>query len=67
LPRRRDVLFAGGAVLLGGVAVPFGGHAARAAALRVPEVDRVAIRVVTDNIQFVVAPNATADNVEIER
>jgi 7,8-dihydropterin-6-yl-methyl-4-(beta-D-ribofuranosyl)aminobenzene 5'-phosphate synthase len=67
LPRRRDVLRAGGAVLLGGFAVPFAGRVAHAAALRVPEVDRVAIRVVTDNIQFAVAPNAASGNVAIER
>ena len=51
------------ASLLGG-ATP-----ARAAALigRVPEVDRVAVRVVVDSYQIAVAPSAEAGNVEIER
>lgn len=68
LPRRSDVLRGGGAVLVGGFAAPLGGSvAARAATLRLPEVDRVAIRVVTDNIAFAVAPNAVSGNVAIER
>jgi 7,8-dihydropterin-6-yl-methyl-4-(beta-D-ribofuranosyl)aminobenzene 5'-phosphate synthase len=69
--RRRTMLCGGGAVafetllasLLGGAAP------ARAEALAgpVPEVDRVAVRVVVDAYQIAVAPNAKAEGVEINR
>ncbi len=68
---RRDVLCAGGAAafscliaaLLGGV------KPARAQALSgpVPEVDRLAVRVVIDSYQLAIAPNMKMSNVEVER
>ncbi len=46
-----------------------GGKSARAAAISgtVPEVDRVAVRVVIDSYQIAVAPSAKAGSVDIER
>ena len=68
---RREVLCAGGAVLLARlVSGLLGGvTAARAEALNgsVPEVDRLALRVVIDSYQLAIAPNTTIGNVEVER
>jgi 7,8-dihydropterin-6-yl-methyl-4-(beta-D-ribofuranosyl)aminobenzene 5'-phosphate synthase len=57
----------GGALLLSGAAPLAPWSPGFAKTLSIPEVDRIAVRVVTDNIQFAVAPNAVADNVTIER
>lgn len=68
-PRRRDVLRGGAAALAGGAVSPILRTQAFAAPrpLTVPEVDRLAVRIVTDNQQFAVAPNAAIGNVEIQR
>ena len=61
---RRDVLCGGGAALFGTLVASLLGGAkpARAEAIAgaVPEVDRVAVRVVIDSYQFAVAPSAKA-------
>jgi 7,8-dihydropterin-6-yl-methyl-4-(beta-D-ribofuranosyl)aminobenzene 5'-phosphate synthase len=68
---RRDVLCGGGAVVFGVLIESLlrGARPARAAALTgsVPEVDRLAVRIVVDSYQLAVAPNAKAGNVEIQR
>lgn len=68
---RRDVVCGGGSVLFGTlVAALLGGaRPVRAEAIvgAVPEVDRVAVRVVIDSYQIAVAPSAKAGNVDIER
>ena len=68
---RRDVLCGGGAALFGTLVASLlgGARPARAAAITgaVPEVDRVAVRVVIDSYQIAVAPSATAGSVDIER
>src|SRR4051812_3985264 len=68
---RRDVLCGGGAALFGTlVATLLGGaRPARAEAIAgsMPEVDRVAVRVVIDSYQIAVAPSAKAGSVDIER
>jgi 7,8-dihydropterin-6-yl-methyl-4-(beta-D-ribofuranosyl)aminobenzene 5'-phosphate synthase len=63
--RRSEILRGGGAALFGIAASP--GLFAAARPLRVPQVDRLAVRVVTDNYQFAVAPSATAGTVSIQR
>src|SRR5260370_4601307 len=61
---RRDVICGGGASVFSAmIAALLGGtRAARAEALSgsVPEVDALAVRVVTDSYQFAVAPSRTA-------
>ncbi|MGH6833523.1 MAG: hypothetical protein ACRECM_10980, partial [Methyloceanibacter sp.] len=68
---RRDVLCAGGAAMLGYVvsALLGGAKPTRAQALRgpVPEVDRLAVRVVIDSYQLAIAPNIRVGEVEVER
>ena len=68
---RRDVLCAGGAAALSYLVAALLGGAkpARAEVLRqpVPEVDRLAVRVVTDSYQLAVAPNLRIGEVEVER
>jgi len=68
---RRDVLCGGGAGLLGYIVAALleGAKPARAEALRgpVPEVDRLAVRVVTDSYQLAIAPNMTVGQVEVQR
>ena len=68
---RRDVLCGGGAAVFGAmVAALLGGaRPARAETIAgaVPEVDRLAVRVVIDSYQFAVAPSAKAGNVDIQR
>ena len=67
---RRDVICGGGASVFSAmIAALLGGtRAARAEAVSgsVPEVDALAVRVVTDSYQFAVAPSKTADGVEIQ-
>lgn len=67
---RRRVLCGGGAAVFGAmVASLLGGtKPVRAAAISgaVPEIDGLAIRVVTDSYQFAVAPSRKADMVEIQ-
>src|SRR5512134_2560353 len=68
---RRDLLCAGGAAafasLIAGLAA--GSRPARAQALSgpVPEVDQLAVRVVTDSYQLAIAPNMKVGNVEVQR
>lgn len=68
---RRDLLCAGGAAafasLIAGLAA--GSKPARAQALSgpVPEVDRLAVRVVTDSYQLAIAPNMKVGEVEVQR
>lgn len=68
--RRRDVLCGGGAAVLGAmVATLLGGSKpgrAEAIAGPVPEVDRLAVRVVVDSYQFAVVPGTTVGGVEIQ-
>jgi 7,8-dihydropterin-6-yl-methyl-4-(beta-D-ribofuranosyl)aminobenzene 5'-phosphate synthase len=67
---RRDVVCGGGAVMFSAIVAALMGQAkpARAATLAgsVPEVDRVAIRVVVDSYQFAVAPSRKAADVDIQ-
>jgi len=67
---RRDVICGGGAsVFSATIAALVGGtRAARAEAVSgsVPEVDALAVRVVTDSYQFAVAPSRTVEGVEIQ-
>lgn len=69
--KRRDVLCGGGAAAFAAIVTSLLGSAkpARAAPLAgsVPEVDRVAVRVLIDSYQIAVAPSATIGNVEIQR
>jgi 7,8-dihydropterin-6-yl-methyl-4-(beta-D-ribofuranosyl)aminobenzene 5'-phosphate synthase len=68
---RRDVVCGGGAALFGTLVASLlgGARPARAEAIvgAVPEVDRVAVRVVIDSYQIAVAPSAKAGSVDIER
>jgi 7,8-dihydropterin-6-yl-methyl-4-(beta-D-ribofuranosyl)aminobenzene 5'-phosphate synthase len=68
---RRDVLCAGGAVMLSYLVMDLSGGAksVRAQALNgpVPEVDRLAVRVVTDSYQLAIAPNMKVGEVEVQR
>jgi 7,8-dihydropterin-6-yl-methyl-4-(beta-D-ribofuranosyl)aminobenzene 5'-phosphate synthase len=67
---RRDVLCGGGAAVFGTIVATLMGGAkpVRAATLSgsVPEVDRVAVRVLVDSYQFAVAPSRKVANVDIE-
>jgi len=68
---RRDVLCSGGATMFGYLVAGLLGGAkpARAQALSgpVPEVDRLAVRVVTDSYQLAIAPNMKVGEVEVQR
>jgi len=68
---RREVVCGGGAVVLGTLitALLGGARPARAEAITgsVPQVDRVAVRVVIDSYQIAVAPSGKAGSVGIER
>lgn len=70
LMHRRDALCAGGAAVLGSMLAAFLGDSkpVRAAGITgpVPEVDRLAVRVVIDSYQFAVAPSKTVGEVEIQ-
>jgi 7,8-dihydropterin-6-yl-methyl-4-(beta-D-ribofuranosyl)aminobenzene 5'-phosphate synthase len=67
---RRDVLCGGGAALFSAAVTTLMGGAkpVRAEAItgKVPEIDRVAVRVVVDSYQFAVAPSRKLADVEIE-
>jgi 7,8-dihydropterin-6-yl-methyl-4-(beta-D-ribofuranosyl)aminobenzene 5'-phosphate synthase len=67
---RRDVLCSGGAAMFGTIVATLMGGAkpVRAATISgsVPEVDRVAVRVLVDSYQFAVAPSRKVANVDIE-
>jgi 7,8-dihydropterin-6-yl-methyl-4-(beta-D-ribofuranosyl)aminobenzene 5'-phosphate synthase len=68
---RRDILCGGGAAVFG-VLVECLLHGAQPAGAvpvqgRVPEVDRLAVRILVDSYQFAVTPNTKAGNVEIQR
>jgi 7,8-dihydropterin-6-yl-methyl-4-(beta-D-ribofuranosyl)aminobenzene 5'-phosphate synthase len=68
---RRDVLCASGGALLGSLVAGLLGGAkpARAQTLSgpVPEVDRLAVRVVTDSYQLAIAPNMKVGALEVQR
>jgi 7,8-dihydropterin-6-yl-methyl-4-(beta-D-ribofuranosyl)aminobenzene 5'-phosphate synthase len=67
---RRDALCAGGGAVLGAMlaALLGGSKPVRAAALAgpVPEVDRLAVRVVIDSYQFAVAPGKSLGDVDVQ-
>lgn len=67
---RRDVVCGGGAALFSAVVATLIGSGkplrAEAIAGKVPEIDRVAVRVVVDSYQFAVAPSRKVADVEIE-
>src|SRR5204863_111853 len=68
---RREVLCAGGAAAFSSVVAALlgGSERARAQALAVPvpEVDYLAVRVVTDSFQLAIAPNMKVGAVEVQR
>ena len=70
LPDRRDVICGGGAAVFSAMIATLLGGAkpVRAAPIdgAVPELDRVAVRVLTDSYQFAVAPSRKAPGVDIE-
>jgi len=67
---RRDVVCGGGAALFSAIVATLMGGAkpvrAETIAGKVPEIDRVAIRVVVDSYQFAVALSRKVANVDIE-
>jgi 7,8-dihydropterin-6-yl-methyl-4-(beta-D-ribofuranosyl)aminobenzene 5'-phosphate synthase len=67
---RRDVLCGGGAAVFSTIVATLIGDAkpvrAEAISGSVPEIDRVAVRVVVDSYQFAVAPSRKVRNVDIE-
>lgn len=67
---RRDVVCGGGATMFSAIVVTLMGGAkpvrAETIAGPVPEIDRVAVRVVVDSYQFAVAPSRKVADVEIE-
>lgn len=67
---RRDVVCGGGAAMFSAIVATLMGSAkpARAETIagKVPEIDRVAVRVVVDSYQFAVAPSRKLADVEIE-
>lgn len=67
---RRDVVCGGGAALFSAIVATLigSGKPVRAEAIvgKVPEIDRVAVRVVVDSYQFAVAPSRKISDVEIE-
>jgi 7,8-dihydropterin-6-yl-methyl-4-(beta-D-ribofuranosyl)aminobenzene 5'-phosphate synthase len=68
---RRDVLCGGGAAVFSAMVAALLGGAkplrAQPLSGSVPEVDRLAVRVVIDSYQFAVAPGMKADNVDVQR
>ena len=68
---RRDLLCGGGAAALNWLLAPLAGGAKPAQAqdlgARVPEVDRLAVRVVTDSFKLAIAPSTRIGTVEVER
>jgi 7,8-dihydropterin-6-yl-methyl-4-(beta-D-ribofuranosyl)aminobenzene 5'-phosphate synthase len=67
---RRDVVCGGGAALFSAILATLigGGKPVRAETIsgNVPEIDRVAVRVVVDSYQFAVSPSRKVANVDIE-
>lgn len=67
---RRDMMCGGGAALLSAIVATLIGseRPVRAEAIsgKVPEIDRVAVRVVVDSYQFAVAPSRKGSDVEID-
>lgn len=67
---RRDVVCGGGAALFSAIVATLmsGARPVRAETVpgKVPEIDRVAVRVVVDSYQFAVAPSRKVSDVEIE-
>ena len=67
---RRDVMCGGGAALLSAIVATLIGSEkpvrAETISGKVPEIDRVAVRVVVDSYQFAVAPSRKVTDVEIE-
>jgi 7,8-dihydropterin-6-yl-methyl-4-(beta-D-ribofuranosyl)aminobenzene 5'-phosphate synthase len=67
---RRDVVCGGGATLFSAIVAALigSGKPVRAEPIsgKVPELDRVAVRVVVDSYQFAVAPSRKVPNVEVE-
>lgn len=67
---RREVVCGGGAALFSAIVATLMGGAkpvrAETIAGKVPEIDRVAVRVVVDSYQFAVAPSRKVSDVEIE-
>lgn len=67
---RRDVVCGGGAALFSAIVATLMGGAkpgrAETIAGKVPEIDRVVVRVVVDSYQFAVAPSRKVANVDIE-
>jgi len=67
---RRDVVCGGGAAVFSAIVATLMGGAkpvrAETIAGKVPEIDRVAVRVVVDSYQFAVAPSRKVANVDIE-
>src|SRR5258708_1764098 len=67
---RRHILCGGGAAVVGAMITSLlgGTKPVRAASISgaVPEVDELAVRVVTDSYQFAVAPSRKADGVDIQ-
>jgi 7,8-dihydropterin-6-yl-methyl-4-(beta-D-ribofuranosyl)aminobenzene 5'-phosphate synthase len=67
---RRDVMCGGGAALLSAIVATLIGSEkpvrAETISSKVPEIDRVAVRVVVDSYQFAVAPSRKVSDVEIE-
>jgi 7,8-dihydropterin-6-yl-methyl-4-(beta-D-ribofuranosyl)aminobenzene 5'-phosphate synthase len=70
-PSRRHVLCAGGAAMFGYLVAGLLGGArptrAQALSAPVPEVDRLAVRVVTDSYQLAISPNVRIGEVDIQR
>jgi 7,8-dihydropterin-6-yl-methyl-4-(beta-D-ribofuranosyl)aminobenzene 5'-phosphate synthase len=68
--RRRDVVCGGGAAMFTAIVATLMGSAkpVRAETIpgSVPEIDRVAVRVIVDSYQFAVAPSRKVTNVDIE-
>jgi len=68
--QRRDVVCGGGAALFSAIVAPMIGSEkpVRADTMygKVPEIDRLAVRVVVDSYQFAVAPSRKVSDVEIE-
>jgi 7,8-dihydropterin-6-yl-methyl-4-(beta-D-ribofuranosyl)aminobenzene 5'-phosphate synthase len=66
---RREVLCGGGAGLLSLILATFGGSQpviAEAVTGSLPELDRVAVRIVIDSYQFAVAPSRKLPNLDIQ-
>ena len=67
---RRDVVCGGGAAMFSAIVATLIGGAkpvrAETIADSVPEIDRLAVRVVVDNYQFAVAPSRRVTNVDVE-